>query len=339
MQALHRQVNDAGLLFLNEMGLDPGIDHMSACEWIDHVHAQGGEIIHFKSHCGGLVAKESNDNPWGYKFSWNPRNVVLAGQGNGFIRWRENNTIKYLPYHRLFASATTVVYKGEAFDSYPNRDSLVYIEPYKLQNAQTVYRGTLRYKGFCNAWHQLVYLGLCDNTTLLDINENETYASFLLKFLKAENNHDIDKKLAEALQISSESEAFKKLKWLGLLENKKIPLTGQHTAAQVLQTILEEKWKLKPGDKDRVVMIHEFTYRLNEKLLATTAVLDITGTEQHTAMATTVGLPIGIAARMIIHKTISLKGVIRPVCSEIYSPVLKQLSQCGINFNIKTVGL
>lgn len=332
MQALHQEVKKAGLLFLNEMGLDPGIDHMSACEMIQNVQMQGGSIESFKSHCGGLVAKESNSNPWGYKFSWNPRNVVLAGQGADFIRWRENGSTKLLPYHRLFASTTTIQIENEKFDSYPNRDSLAFIEPYHLLHAQTVYRGTLRYHGFCQAWQLLVQLGVCDNNSLIEIADNETNASFFSKFVRGSSAENIEEIAAQTLNTSIQDESFQKLKWLELFEKKKLPVSGKQTAALVLQKILEEKWQLKPSDKDRVVMVHEMVYELNGTKRLLTATLDLSGNEKHTAMATTVGLPIGIAAKMILLNQIQLTGVLRPVMKEIYEPVLQTLQQMGIDF-------
>lgn len=332
MQSLHEAAKNTGLLFLNEMGLDPGIDHLSACAMINQVQEKGGIIESFKSHCGGLVAKESNDNPWGYKFSWNPRNVVVAGQGSGFIRWKENGRTQHLPYHRLFASAETITHGNEKFDTYPNRDSLVFIDPYHLQNAQTVYRGTLRYDGFCNAWNLLVQLGLCDEHTLIDIDKNETNVSFLMKFVQNSSLKNIEAQTARVLNENTESEAFKKLKWLGFFEEKKLPVSGTQTAALVVQKILEGKWQLKKGDKDRIVMIHEMVYRLNENRYSEQAILDKNGDESHTAMAATVGLPIGIAARMILKNEIQLTGVLRPVMKEIYESILVALANLGIAF-------
>jgi saccharopine dehydrogenase-like NADP-dependent oxidoreductase len=332
MQTLHQEAKKAGLLFLNEMGLDPGIDHMSACEMIQKVQTQGGSIESFKSHCGGLVAKESNNNPWGYKFSWNPRNVVLAGQGADFIRWRENGSTKLLPYHRLFASTATIQIENEKFDSYPNRDSLAFIEPYNLLNAQTVYRGTLRYHGFCQAWQMLVQLGVCDNNSLIEMEENETNASFFSKFLRGSSAENIEEIAAQTLNTSIQDKSFQKLKWLELFEKKKLPVSGKQTAALVLQKILEEKWQLKPGDKDRVVMVHEMVYEINGTKRLLTATLDLSGNERHTAMAATVGLPIGIAAKMILLNQTQLTGVLRPVMKEIYEPVLQTLQQMGIDF-------
>ncbi|MBX2902079.1 MAG: saccharopine dehydrogenase NADP-binding domain-containing protein [Chitinophagales bacterium] len=332
MQELHSEVQKAGLLFLNEMGLDPGIDHLSACEMIDSVQQQGGVVKSFKSHCGGLVAKESNDNPWGYKFSWNPRNVVLAGQGSGFIRWKENSGIQLLPYHRLFASSSCITIGSEKFDSYPNRDSLTFIEPYNLENAPTIYRGTLRYHGFCEAWNLLVQLGCCDDTTPIEIHEGETNATFMKRFIQCVNGGSMQQQAARILKVEEDSAAFQNLLWLELFKEKPLAISGKHTAASVLQKILEEKWQLKKGDKDRVVMLHEMEYELHGRHFYAIAVLDRNGNDNHTAMAETVGLPIGIAARMMLNNAIQLTGVLRPVQKEIYEPVLAALKEMGISF-------
>lgn len=332
MEAMKSEVEKAGLLFLNEMGLDPGIDHLSACEMIHAAQEKGATIESFKSHCGGLVAKESNDNPWGYKFSWNPRNVVLAGQGSDFIKWKENGIIQFLPYHRLFASAEIIAFESEKLESYPNRDSLVFIEPYGLQNAQTVYRGTLRYENYCQSWNLLVHLGLCNNYTEIELSENETKMSFLSKFVQGASGSNLELQTTKILGVDVGSKPFQNLKWLGLFTNEKISLSGKQTAAAVLQSILEEKWKLKEGDKDRVVMVHEMIYELAGKQYLATAVLDRNGNENHTAMAETVGLPIGIAARMILKNQIELVGVVRPVMKEIYEPVLAELAILGVSF-------
>lgn len=332
METLKSDVEKSGLLFLNEMGLDPGIDHLSACEMIHAVQQKGGSIKSFKSHCGGLVAQESNDNPWGYKFSWNPRNVVLAGQGNDFIKWKENGRIQYLPYHRLFASSENIDFESEQLESYPNRDSLIFIEPYGLQQAQTVYRGTLRYRNFSESWNLLVQLGLCNNHTEIELSEGETKASFLTKFVQGTNELNLEHQTAKILKVDLKSISFQNLKWLGLFSNEKIILSGKHTPAAILQSILEEKWKLKEGDKDRVVMIHEMIYQHEEMQYKATAILDIKGNERHTAMAETVGLPIAIAARMMLKNQIKTIGVIRPVIKEIYEPVLAELSILGISF-------
>jgi saccharopine dehydrogenase-like NADP-dependent oxidoreductase len=332
MQLLHQPAQKEGLIFLNEMGLDPGTDHMSACDMIFKIQEEGGVVESFLSHCGGLIAPESNDNPWGYKFSWNPRNVVLAGQGNGCIRWKENGRIQLLPYHRLFASTKKVSVGSEEFDSYPNRDSLTFIEPYHLQTAKTVYRGTLRYRGFCEAWNFLVHLGLCDDATPIELNENDTCLEFLLRFIPGAGKYNIEEKTAELLKTTVTSESFKRFKWLGFFEEEKLMLSGTYTAAAVLQKILEKKWQLLPGDRDRVIMLHEMTYQLHGKRFLTTSLLDKRGSSQHTAMAETVGLPIGIAAQMILSKRWKITGVIRPVYREIYQPVLEALEKHGIKF-------
>src|SRR5688572_13709191 len=189
MGSLHEQAEKAGICIMNECGLDPGIDHMSAMEVIDRLKKEGCELTSFKSYTGGLVAPESNDNPWGYKFSWNPRNVILAGQGTA--RYIENGQCRYIPYHRLFDEAEAVTVHTSAgermhFDGYANRDSLAYRALYGLEKTPTLLRGTLRQKNFCRAWHALVLLGLTDDSYVLEDSQHMTYADVLMSFLPAQ---------------------------------------------------------------------------------------------------------------------------------------------------------
>jgi saccharopine dehydrogenase (NAD+, L-glutamate forming) len=316
---------DSGIILLNEMGLDPGIDHMSACQMLDEIKRKGGVIKSFKSHCGGLVSKESDNNPWHYKFTWNPRNVVLAGQGEKPIQWLENGAQKTLQYEELFANAQPIkLQSGEAFETYPNRDSLSYIDVYGLKGVETFYRGTLRAEGFCDAWNFLVQFGYCDDKTEIVFNANETYGNFFSRLVEANKSNFVNK-----TEIGSER--FEKFLWLELHEKDEIGLQ-KATAAQVLQKRLEEKWKFEATDTDRVVMLHEVEYELNGKRFKQTAELDRSGTLEHTAMAETVGLPIAIAVKLILDGSIKKSGVLRPISKEIYVPVLDALKQYGIAF-------
>jgi len=322
----------SGTILLNEMGLDPGIDHMSACQMLDEIRSRGGVIKSFKSHCGGLISKESDNNPWHYKFTWNPRNVVLAGQGEKPIQWLENGKHQTLQYEELFANAQPIkTQSGEAFETYPNRDSLSYIDVYGLQGVETFYRGTLRAEGFCDAWNYLVQFGYCDDKNVIVTDANQTYASVFSKLMKANRSFVVSMDLY--------SEGFKKFEWLDLFDvNNKIDLQ-KATPAQVLQKRLEEKWKFEPTDTDRVVMLHEVEYELNGKRFKQTAELDRSGTLEHTAMAETVGLPIAIAAKLILDGGIKKSGVLRPISKEIYVPVLDALKHYGIAFQHNEVQL
>lgn len=329
--ALSEEVKNKGLIFLNEIGLDPGIDHMSAMEIIDRVKSEGGEIVSFKSYCGGLIAPESNDNPWGYKFSWNPRNVVLAGQGTA--KFLKDGEYKYVPYNRIFSDIETISVDGYGnFDGYANRDSLSYRKIYGLENISTMIRGTLRMPDYCRAWNAFVKLGWTDDTYNLEISDGLTYTELLRSFLSSEGKN-IKKELAVFLQEEENSKTMKMLDWLELFNDKKVRLT-KATPAQVLQDLLEEKWKLKETDKDMIVMQHEFKVQSSRfKVQSLKSSLVVKGENQiHTAMAKTVGLPAAIAVKNILLGNIKTPGVIVPVSKEVYIPVMKELKTMEIDF-------
>lgn len=321
----------AGLLFMMEAGLDPGIDHMSAMAIIQKIKNKGGEIAAFKSYTGGLIAPESDNNPWHYKFTWNPRNVVLAGQGTA--KYLENNTCKYIPYHQLFnrTELLTIPALGE-FDGYVNRNSLLYREPYGLQNIPTIIRGTLRRRGFCQGWHQLVQLGLTDATYTIRNSAGLTYRQFLESYLpasKPDKNWLI--RLAEYLHINPGSKEMALLEWLGF-EEELIDLENA-TPAQILEKLLTQKWQLAPYDKDMVVMQHIFEYKLGDEKRRLTSSLVVIGEDaQQTAMAKTVGLPVGIITKLILQKQLNYAGVLIPTLADIYEPVLEELANYGITF-------
>jgi saccharopine dehydrogenase-like NADP-dependent oxidoreductase len=330
MAALDKNAQKAGVLFLNEMGLDPGIDHMSAMEIIHKIKEQGGEIISFKSYCGGLVAPESNDNLWGYKFSWNPRNVILAGQGTA--QYIENGKYKFLPYNRLFTQIENIEIDGYGtFDGYANRDSLSYRSSYGLENIPTMLRGTLRMPGYCKAWNIFVKLGWTDDTYKIANSNELSYAQLLDAFLPV-GTGDLKKRLANFMGISETSEEITKVEWLEIFTDKKIK-TANASPAQILQELLEEKWLLKTHDKDMIVMQHLFEYVLNGNTHKINSSLVVKGDDQiYTAMAKTVGLPVAIGVKMILKGELNLSGVKIPTCKEIYEPVLKELKNYGISF-------
>lgn len=331
MKALHPKVLQANILFLNEIGLDPGIDHLSAMEIIHSIQAKGGKIDSFESYCGGLVAPEFDDNPWNYKFTWNPRNVVLAGQATA--RYIKDGLLKFIPPNRIFSQIEQFkIGKLGAFDAYANRDSLSYIEPYGIGSAQTVLRGTLRRKGFCEAWDCLVKLGLTDDTYFLPQTDNLTYRELVSAFLQVKNNDSVELELANFLGIKKSSVLFKKIVWLGLLEDIKIGLP-EATPAQALQKLLQEKWKLKKQELDQIIMVHKFTYTINNKKHKLSSHLVVNGeTAELSAMAKTVGLPMGIACKLILQNKIKAKGVQIPLNKEFYEPILKELKNYQIEF-------
>jgi saccharopine dehydrogenase-like NADP-dependent oxidoreductase len=331
IRRLDYQARQKGILFFNELGVDPGIDHMSAMRVIDSIRSRGGKLTGFRSYTGGLIAPESDNNPWNYKFTWNPRNVILAGQGTSMFMI--DGDFKYVPYHQLFRSAgkTTIPGLGE-FEVYPNRDSLQYREVYNLPDIRTMIRGTIRKPGFCKAWNVFVQLGMTDDSYLMEQSGDLTWKEFTGSFLPSGLEGSVEQKLATWLGLPSEGEILSKLRWLGLFGEEKIEL--QHaTPARILQHLLEQKWKLEPDDKDMIVMQHLFDYRLNGKNHRHTSTLVVIGRDQRlTAMAITVGTPLAIATRLILNGTIQATGVQVPTLPEFYLPILGELEQYGIRF-------
>jgi saccharopine dehydrogenase (NADP+, L-glutamate forming) len=333
MRAMHQAVKEKGLLFLNEIGLDPGIDHLSAMKILDHVRLQGGKILSFKSFTGGLIAPESDNNPWNYKFTWNPQNVVLAGQG--VAKYLEEGQIKYIPYQQLFRRTETIEIAGlGTFEAYANRDSLSYQQVYGLENIRTLLRGTLRKQGYCSAWDCFVQLGMTDNSTLLP-TENLTHRKFLTTFLPTKKS-TIQEIFIETLAIKPEMQAdiLHKFEFLELFEEKPIHLPqAEATPAQILQHILEQKWVLAPEDKDMIVMQHIVDYELDSQEKRITSELVVIGEDNlHTAMAKTVGLPLAIACKLVLEGNVQAKGVVVPVSQEFYEPILAELESLGIVF-------
>lgn len=330
--SLNEEVKRKGLIFLCEMGLDPGIDHMSAMKLMDDIRAKGGKITSFKSHCGGLVAPESDDNPWHYKISWNPRNVVLAGKAGAV--YKENNLIVEEIYQELFNGNRKVVVDQPEhleYGYYPNRNSLTYIDLYGLSDVNTFIRTTLRHPDFITGWNKVIELGLTD--------ESPTYASdnqSLQDFFSA----IIGDKLNQLQNDSEQTIFLQQLNWLGLQDNTTLINKGICSPADVMQFALEQKLVLKATDRDLIVMLHEITYELNEQRHILNSTLLVKGDDQiHTGMAKTVGLPLGIAAKLILNGSISLTGVQIPLSKEIYEPVLKELEQHGITFYDSEVSL
>jgi len=335
MKSLESDVKNSGLLFLNEMGLDPGIDHMSAKKIIDELLDEGAKINSFKSYTGGLIAPESDSNKWNYKFTWNPRNVVLAGQGIP-AKYIENKKFKYIPYNRLFKNTERIQVVGHGpFEVYPNRDSLKYREIYGLKNIKTMIRGTIRKIGFCESWDMFVKLGLTNDNFTISNSEHLSYREYLNCFLPYDKNLSIEDKLATALSIVKDDSNWKKLEEIGILSSeKKIPLKNA-TPAQILEFILKDPWGLAKKDKDMIVMYHEFDYRtkMGEKKNIISTMLCIGKDDVYTAMAKTVGLPLAISALLLLNNKINLTGIQRPTNRKIYIPVLKELEKYGVTFN------
>ena len=332
VQALDAMAKKNGVLVLNEMGLDPGIDHMSAMKIIHHIQEKGGELTAFKSFTGGLVAPESDNNPWNYKFTWNPRNVVLAGQG-GASQFIRNGKYKFIPYHRLFTRTEPISIKeyGE-FEGYANRNSLQYREIYGLGNIPTIFRGTLRRKGYSEAWDVFVQLGLTDDSYTLEDSENMTFRDYLNSYLRYEDDKSVEEKICEYLNLDPQGEVMNKLVWLGIFEKNKIGLKNA-SPAQILQHLLEQKWSLEPGDKDMIAMYHYFEFLKDGKTKKLSSHMISIGLDPiYTGMARTVGLPIAIYAKLILKGESTLTGVHLPTIPEIYNPILDELEEIGIVF-------
>lgn len=338
MKALNKAVTKKGLIFMNEIGLDPGIDHMSAMQVIDRIRDNGGKMLLFESFTGGLVAPESDDNLWNYKFTWNPRNVVLAGQG-GAAMFIQEGTYKYIPYHKLFRRTEFLRLNDNAkFEGYANRDSLKYRSIYGLDDIPTMYRGTIRKVGFSRAWNIFVQLGMTDDSYTIENSENMSYRDFINLFLAYSPTDSVELKLRHYLKIDQDDVIWEKLLELDLFNpNKKIGLKNA-TPAQMLQKVLSDKWTLKSNDKDMIVMHHKFGYELNNKKNQIESSLVVIGENQtYTAMAKTVGLPVAMAAIRILNKQITSTGVQLPIHKEVYDPILSELAENGIVFHEKEV--
>lgn len=338
MQELDKEVKENNLVFMNEIGLDPGIDHMSAMKVLDEIRDKGGNILLFESFCGGLVAPESDNNLWNYKFTWNPRNVVLAGQG-GVAKFIQEGTYKYIPYNKLFRRTEFLEVEGYGrFEAYANRDSLKYRSVYGLDDVLTCYRGTIRRVGYSRAWDILVQLGMTDDSYTIDNSENMTYREFTNSFLPYHPTDTVEIKLRHAQKIDQDDIIWDKLVEIDLFNpNKKIGL-AKATPAQILEKILSEKWALVPNDKDMIVMYHKFGYELNgEKKQIDSTMVCIGDDQTYTAMAKTVGLPVAIATLKILNKEITTPGVQLPITKEVYTPILKELEDFGVVFQEKNV--
>lgn len=331
MKALDAEAKEAGIALLNELGVDPGIDHMSAMNVVDRIRDNGGELEAFYSFCGGLVAPESVTNPWDYKFTWNPRNVVLAGHGTAkFVR---NGRYKYIPYHKLYTRLieTSVPGYGD-FEVYPNRDSLSYRETYNLRNIPTMFRGTMRRPGYSEAWNVFVQLGMTDDTYIIENADKLTWREFVNMFLKYDTVAPVEEKLAAYCNLDPNGVIMKKLEWLGIFDEKPLGMKNA-SPAQILQHLLEEKWAFNKEDKDMLVMQHRFVYSLNGKKKEITSSMVVIGQDPvHTAMSITVGSPVAIATKLLLNGTINVTGVHVPVKREIYAPILQELEQIGIHF-------
>lgn len=338
MEDLNTVVKNKGLVFMNEIGVDPGIDHMSAMKVIDKIRAKGGDMILFESFAGGLVAPESDNNLWNYKFTWNPRNVVVAGQGSA-AKFIQEGDYKYIPYHRLFRRTEFLEVDGYGrFEAYANRDSLKYQSVYGLDHIKTLYRGTIRRVGFSRAWNVFVQLGMTDDSYTIDDSENMSYRDFVNAFLPYSHTDSVELKFRLSLKIDQDDIVWEKFEELDIFSRTKMVGLKKATPAEILQKILTDSWTLCDHEKDMLVMYHKFGYKLDGKMHQIDSTMVAIGEDQtYTAMAKTVGLPVAIAALAILNEKITTPGVQIPITKEIYDPILKELEEFDIKFNEKEV--
>lgn len=332
VRAMDQKAKEKGIVMLNEVGVDPGIDHMSAMQVIDRIKEKGGKILEFESNTGGLVAPKYDNNPWNYKFTWNPKNVVLAGQGNS--QFLHNGMFKYIPYNKLFEryERINVLDLGE-FEAYPNRDSLCYKTIYGLDDVKTIFRGTIRRPGYCKAWNAFVQLGMTSDDYIFSNSKDATYRQFINSYLPYDVVKPVEHKVADYLKVDEDSAMMYKLRWLGIFNDDVIGLE-QATPAEILQQLLESKWSLDTDDIDMIVMQHQFVYELNDEIKKIYSSMVVYGEDNvHTAMSISVGLPVAIAAKMLLTGGITdLTGVHIPTVKEIYEPIMKELENYKIRF-------
>jgi len=331
MRALDAAAKKAGVILLNEIGVDPGIDHMTAMRVVHRVQKSGGEVTSFSSYCGGLPAPEANNNPFGYKFSWSPKGVLLAGKNPA--RFLKDGQVINIPGEKLFDHYWTVPIEVEGkvidFEGYPNRDSLSYMETYGITSARSMFRGTLRNVGWCATLKKITELGLVDEAERDDL-AGLTFAQFTAKLINSKGN--LRRDLAAYLQIDSDSPVMGNLEWLGLMSDDPLPLQ-KGAPIDILTARMLEKMQYTPGERDMLILQHEFIAEYpNHKERITSTMIDFGIPHGDTSMSRTVGLPAAIGTRLILEGAINLVGVQTPVAPEVYEPVLEELERLGIAF-------
>ena len=334
IKSLEKEITSAGLFFLYETGLDPGIDHMSAMQIIQEIRDKGGQIKQFISHCGGLVAPESDNNPWHYKISWNPANVVNAGK-SGAIYLRDH-TIIDTPYNRIFENIGTVELPGlSKLAYYPNRDSLAYQSVYGLTEAATFMRTTLRHPHFCTGWKYMIKAGLTTDAMIPGAHYNGIPLNrwFQDRLNQSAGLSSFQDFLDKVVLPADRAIVTTLFDYLGLFSSDLIP---ENLGTPVLQFLLETRLKLAATDKDMIVMLHEIEYEIDSQPGQTKSWLIVKGeNEVYTAMAQTVGLPLAIATELLLTRQLTLTGLHIPIKKEIYTPILQQLKDNGISFNFE----
>lgn len=333
IKSFDAEAKEKGLCFLFELGVDPGIDHMSSLKMIEEARKIGGKVIGFKSFSGALLSPETEkDNPWNYKFTWNPRNVVIAGQGI-MAQFRIHNKEYFLPYLRLFKELWKIDFpKLGEYEAYPNRNSLEYVEQYQLQEIPFLVRGTLRRKGFSEAWNALIQLGATNDNTRINIGKGKTTCDFFNKLVREPDTLKVKEKFEKLICLSLSEDAWKKIQFLEL-DNKEPLEEGSYTPAEVLEKVLLSKWKLNPQDMDMVLMYHELEYELEGKKFKSISRLSMKGKNaDETAISSTVGLPLAMGVKLLLNNKIKQTGIVLPIYPEIYLPILEELESYGIKF-------
>lgn len=337
MYRLGDEARDRELVFTGERGLDPGLEHIAAKKRLDDIRAMGGKIMGFRSYGGGLVTpKNLENNPWKFKFTWNPRNLVLMGQGTA--QYLEKGKKKYIPYHRLFNAYKTVNIEGVGeFEAYANRDSLLYKKVYGLADVPNIYRATLRYPGFCDGWNALIQLGLTDGSYPILDSEKMSFHEWMEAYLQEEVGGSVKERIANKLGVSPFSKVIKQMEWLGLFSKRRIKFS-RATPALLLETVLMDKWALKPKDKDLILMQHEYDYVLEGERKTLISTLQLEGKNgQDTALAKVVGLPMAIMLKYVMNGQLKKLGMDAPMHKEVYEPLLQEMEEYGVVFRDKHI--
>jgi len=337
MRELDARAREKGVILMNELGLDPGIDHMEAMRIIHGVHDAGGAILGFRSYCGGLPAPEANTNPFRYKFSWSPRGVLLASKNSA--RFLKDGRIVSIPAADLFAMPEVIAIPGLGeFEAYPNRDSVSYRETYGIPEALSVLRGTLRYAGWCETLRKMVELGLLDDAPR--DRSGSTFLGLMKELAQAAPGADAKAAVAARLGLGAGSAILSRLEWLGLFEDMPLP-AGKGSALDNLAVLMIERLRYGPGERDMIVLQHEFLTRTvsrrTERIVTTLIDYGVPGGDS--SMSRTVGLPAAIGARLILEGKIRRTGVQVPVHPEIYGPILEELGTLGVRFEEKRQAL
>ncbi len=335
MKELDAAAKDAGVLILNEIGLDPGIDHMSAMAIIHRVQAKGGKVLSFMSYCGGLPAPEANDNPLGYKFSWSPRGVVMAGRNPG--RYLKDGKEVAVPGEELFGHHWPLDIEGAGgFEAYPNRNSLPYIALYGLQNVKTMFRGTLRYPGWCETLKAIADLGLLDDEERDDL-VGLTVADWMRQRIPGDRSLRQD--TAARLGLDPEAAAISNMAWLGMFGDEPVGI-DKGSNLDIIARLMLGRMSYKPGERDMIVLHHDFRVKLTDGSAkrVTSTLVEYGQPEGDSAMARTVSLPAAFAVKHMLHGGIKLTGVRIPVLAELYEPVLAELDGMGIVFEEREAG-